>query len=199
MFSFSYISYIKSKRINYLHNLLTSSLSSLARDVLLRQCEDPIRGDFVSLVKRDLTDFKIDLSFKDIMSYSKVKFKMIVKQACDSAFFVKLLDEKSQVSKGKEIIYNNFQIQSYLRPGSNLSTDDLCGILKCRIRDLDVKENFSKAYRDTECPFPLCKSSESQLHLAYCKFNPESSIIPNGFIYEDILKSDIDKQRETKF
>ena len=65
---------IKSKRIKYLHTLLTSDISSLARKVFLQQQLDPIKGDFVSLVKKDLSDCKIGLSFDETMSYSKAKF-----------------------------------------------------------------------------------------------------------------------------
>ena len=185
---------IKSKRIIYLHNLLTSNSSSLARNVFIRQWEEPIKGDFASLVKQDLKDFQIDLSLDDIQNYSKVKFKTIVKKACDSVFFSKLLEEKCKLSKGKEIVYVDFEVQPYLRSGSNLSPDDSCKILKCRIRDLDVRENFSHAYEDTKCPFPLCKSPENQLHLAICEFYPERSVISNGLKYADLFKSDIEKQ-----
>ena len=58
-----------------------------------------------------------------------------------------------------------------------------------------MKENFSNAYNDTECPFPLCKSSESQSHLMSCKWYPDScKIIPSGLNYKDIFESDVDKQ-----
>ena len=78
---------IKSKRINYLHNLLTSDSSSLARNVFLRQCEDPIRGDFVNLVRQDLKDFRIDLSFEDIITYSKAKLYFYQKKHVRKQFF----------------------------------------------------------------------------------------------------------------
>ena len=186
---------IKSKRINYLHNLLNSDSQSLARNVFLRQCDNPIKGDFVNLVKQDLSDFRMDLSFEDIMTYSKLKFKLLVKNACEKAYFFKLLEEKRQLSKGKEIRYEQFQIQPYLSPGFNLATDGMCRILKCRIRDLDVKENFPNAYNDTKCPFPNCKSSESQDHLISCNSYPDNcNLIPSGLKYEDIFTRDVDKQ-----
>ena len=118
----------------------------------------------------------------------------MVKKACDSVWFSKVMEEKRRVSKGKEISYERFQVQPYLRSGWNLSSDDLCKILKCRIRDLDVRENFSNAYENTKCPFPLCKSPENQLHLSSCEFYPDSSIISNGIKYEDLFNSDIEKQ-----
>ena len=185
---------IKSKRINFLHNLLSSESSSLARNVFLEQSKDPIEGDFASLVKKDLKEFNIELSFEEIMNFSKVKFKQLVRNSCEKACFLYLKDQRSKISKGKEISYELFQIQSYLIPGSNFSSDDICNILKCRIRDLDIKGNFPKAYSDTKCPFPHCSSSESQIHFAYCSFYSNGSIIPNNVQYIDIFKSDIKKQ-----
>ena len=107
-----------------------------------------------------------------------------------------MLEEKSKLSKGKEIEYNEYKIQSYLTPGYELSTDDICMILKCRIRDLNVKGNFPNAYRDTKCIFPLCTSYESQSHLASCEFYDNHLIIPEGLIYEDIFISDVKKQHK---
>ena len=66
--------------------------------------------------------------------------------------------------------------------------------LKCKIIDLDVKGNFPDMYRDSKCPFKLCTSYESQYHMANCTFYPVNTLIPNGLQYEDIFKSDIQKQ-----
>ena len=49
---------IKRKRIIYLHTLLTSDISSLARNVFIKQWEKPIRGDFACLVKQDMEEYK---------------------------------------------------------------------------------------------------------------------------------------------
>ena len=119
---------------------------------------------------------------------------MVVKKACDRAFYIQLLAEKCKLSKGKEIRYDNFQVQPYLRSESKLSSEESCKILKCRIRDLDVRDNFPNAYADRSCPFPQCESPESQLHLSTCQYYSDSSVIPNGLKYEDLFESDIEKQ-----
>ena len=82
-----------------------------------------------------------------------------------------------------------------MRPGSNLAIDDVCNILKSRIRDLDVKENFPNSHKDTKCPFPLCDSSESQAHLFSCESYPDDcNIIPIGMKYENLFESNTKKQ-----
>ena len=175
---------------------MTSETSSIARNVLLKQWKEPLKGDFASLVKQDMEDLQINLSLENIATYSKVNFKKLVKNYCEKACFRKLMKEKSEVSKGKEIVYKDFEIQPYLKPGSEFSSDEICGILKCRIRDLDVRGNFPNAYKSIECPFPLCKETESQFHIASCSFYSESNLVSNDLHYEDIFKSDVQKQFE---
>ena len=123
-----------------------------------------------------------------------MKFKSFVKKACEKACFLNLLEQKSKISKGKEIVYHQNQSQSYLSPGPNYPSEDICRILKCRIRDVDVKANFKNAYKDLKCPFQLCTSIETQHHLASCKFYPERSLISSNFQYNDLFGSDFHKQ-----
>ena len=185
---------IKCKRINYLHFLLKSDNSSIAKRVFLEQFKTPIKGDFSSLVKKDLLDCQINLTFEEIESFSKVKFKSFVRKSCERASFNKLIHDKSKLSKGKELEYCMSELQQYLTPGSYLSSDDVCNILKCRIRDLDVKGNFPMKYSDKSCPFPDCKATESQYHFATCGYYPHTKVIPNGVHYSDLFESDPLKQ-----
>ena len=127
------------------------------------------------------------------MTYSKINFKRLVRKSCHEASFQNLLDQKNKLSKGKEIVYKELKTQSYLHPESNLSSEDMCRILKSRIRDLDVKGNFVNSYTDTKCPINLCLSYESQSHLAHCTFYPETTSITNGLQYKDIFNDDIEK------
>ena len=70
---------IKQKRLNFLHHLLTEDEEALAKKVLLKQMEKPIKGDYMKLVTKDLKDCKISLSFEHIKNNSKLKFKELVK------------------------------------------------------------------------------------------------------------------------
>ena len=85
---------IKSKRIQYLHSVLTSDDSSLARNVLLQQSKTPISGDFVSVVKKDMKEFRINLSYEEIMSYSKSNFKKLVRDSFKKNVLFKFFKSK---------------------------------------------------------------------------------------------------------
>ena len=71
---------IKQKRINFLHHLLTEEEESLAKKVLMKQTEKPMKGDYVKIVNKDLKECKIGLTFDEIKNTSKMKFKELVKK-----------------------------------------------------------------------------------------------------------------------
>ena len=54
------------RRLNYLHCLLKSDKnSSLAKQVFLKQAENPIKEDFTTQVLSDLNEFEIFLSLDE--------------------------------------------------------------------------------------------------------------------------------------
>ena len=70
---------IQSRRLNFLKQILDRDEKSLLKNVLLEQVKKPIKGDWVSTVRKDLTKLNINLSFDQIKSMSKLTFKKIVK------------------------------------------------------------------------------------------------------------------------
>ena len=89
------------------------------------------QGDFSMLVKQDMINLNLNLSLDEIMVYLKPNLKQLVKKLCEDACFLNLLDQKAKISKGKEIEFKSFKMQPYLSSGTNLSSDDICSILKC--------------------------------------------------------------------
>ena len=67
---------IKSRRLGYLHHLLTRDNDSLVRQVFIQKM--PVKGDCTSIVQNDIKELKINMSFTDIFSISKKMFKNIV-------------------------------------------------------------------------------------------------------------------------
>ena len=156
---------IKQKRLNFLHHLLTEDEESLAKKVLLKQMEKPIKGDYMKLVLKDLKDCKISLSFEEIKNTSKLKFKELVKSSIEKASFERLIEEKKRLSKGNTLVYEELKTQQYLLPGNGLTLTDKRRIFQIRIRDLPVKGNFNKAFNDSNCSAPGCSMKETQNHL----------------------------------
>ena len=72
---------IKMKRLNYFHHLLNSDDNSIARKVLFQQMKKPFKCDWISPLQEDLDEFQLNMSFDQISSVSKNKWKKIVKIA----------------------------------------------------------------------------------------------------------------------
>ena len=62
---------IKSRRINYLHTILGNSDLELTRKIYKAQKQDPINGDWITLVKEDLKLVNIHLNDKEISEAKK--------------------------------------------------------------------------------------------------------------------------------
>ena len=70
---------VKKKRIIYFHHLLKCDDNNLAKSVLIKQMEDPSRGDIYKDIEKDLKDLRIDtLSNDEIQDMSKNEFKRLV-------------------------------------------------------------------------------------------------------------------------
>ena len=74
---------ISSRRMNYLHNILKRDKNKTILKVLNAQNDNPVEGDFINLVKKDLEllGLKYDEAF--IKSMNKVKFKSFIKKKID--------------------------------------------------------------------------------------------------------------------
>ena len=97
---------IISERLGYLQVILKKENSSLVKQVLQKQLDEPhIKQDWIFQALDDLKQLELTLSFEDISQMSKYKFKKVVKKACHKAAFDYLLAMKEQLSKGSEICY----------------------------------------------------------------------------------------------
>ena len=59
--------------------------------VFRAQLRRPVKGDWTEIVKKDLEDFDIKLSFDEIRRKTKDSFKKIVIEACKKYSFKNLL------------------------------------------------------------------------------------------------------------
>ena len=104
---------IKSRRLNFLHCILSEPESSLVRSFLEAQISSPIRNDWVSQVKADIINLDINLTFEEIEEFSKEAFKELVKTKVRTKAFTELLNIQKSHSKGKEItldVKSNFKM-----------------------------------------------------------------------------------------
>ena len=149
----------------------------------------------MSTTPKDLKDLKINLSFNEIALLSKRKFKMIVRNACIEMCFNELLNDKSKLSKGSEIVYTKFSTQNYLKPGHGLSIEKMRRIYHARCRETFLKCNFPSNFSDKKC-VSLCDSgSDSEKHIYTCNsFSAQNEIISEITPFECIFTNNVIQQ-----
>ena len=85
------------------------------------QCDQPIRGDWVSTVNQDLIELDINLSFEEIERISKDAFKELVKKNVKKCALDYLKKLQQTHSKARNLPYE-LDLQMYLKSGTNKMT-----------------------------------------------------------------------------
>ena len=185
---------IKSRRLNFLHYILNESDDSLLHQFFTAQKLNPSKGDWISTVIDDLQNLNINHSFEQIKLMSKSAFKELVKKQVKLKSFEYLLSVKETHSKSKDLHYSDFQMQDYLKPGSNMTIRDKCFVFAARSRMLDVNANFKIGKADIICRKCL-KHDEDQQHLLSCpELNDNSILLASSNIeYDHLFSNDIKK------
>ena len=119
--------------------------------VFQAQHRRPSDGDWTEIVKKDLNDFEISLTFEQIKNVKQDAFKKKVLEACRKYTFKQLLFQqqkrrnKSKNSKGNKINYKNFELQKYLR-SDKISAKDAKLLFMIRTNMSDVRYNYRHKY-----------------------------------------------------
>ena len=92
---------IKSRRLNFLHYILTRKENDLLRNFFEVQAKYPVKNDWVYTVKEDLRELKISLNFNEIHEKSKLSFSNLVKKQTLEAAFNFLTQLQNEHSKLK--------------------------------------------------------------------------------------------------
>ena len=156
---------ITSRRLNYLHNIITRKNDDLISRIFKAQCESPLEGDFIKLIEKDFQLINEPFDQKRIASMTKKQFKKWVKIKVKKAAFEFLINENETKSKTKKIKYKEFKLQTYLK--SNLFSDHEAEYLfKLRSETIPLKANFKTKYNAiTKCAINGCSQEENQEHI----------------------------------
>ena len=132
--------------------------------------EDPIKGDWINLVKTDLEVINLSLEDeREIENMTSEEFKALLKRKFRDKAFEELEDIKSEHIKVKHIKHTNLN-----GPQEYLTSDKLDNKTKADLFNLrseshrSFKDNFHNMYEVSDCP--MCKKyADSQLHALACK------------------------------
>ena len=146
---------IKSRRINYLHYLLTRKETEMLSIFFFTQWNNPTKGDWCEQIKSDLEEFGISCNFELIKSKTKNAFKNLVKIKAKEQTLKILTEKQSKHSKMSKLHYSEIKIQDYFHL-PKVKINQKRTIFKWRTH----MENFAENYRGREGPSlcPLCET-----------------------------------------
>ena len=194
---------ISSRRIMYLHNILSRNSDELVKRVFDAQKNNPTQGDFICLVKSDLEYIEEPYNEQNITSMSKSQFKTHIKKKLNQAVFNSLKVLQNTHSKVRDIKYSEFKIQPYLKchTFSNSIASVLFNMRSSMTKN--IKSNFSSLHRDNlyckmKCQEPGIEDNQS--HILQCQvlqkyLNSEQAAQTKNVKYNDLFES-LEKQRE---
>ena len=133
---------VKMRRLLYYWHLLHREKDELIFKFYTVQNYSPSEGDWVQLVKKDISDIRLGLSEAEIKTMSKYQFKKIVKEKIVKLAASNLESRKKQKSMKLENM--KFEPQEFLL-SKNLSISEVQTLFKIRNNMIEVKENFKSS------------------------------------------------------
>ena len=186
---------VMTRRLLFLHYILTEDKKSLIYRFLQAQVKNPSKNDWYLTIKEDLEFLEIFLDFDDIKSLPEQSFKKFVNEQVEEKAFQYLEQLKAKHSKVDHIKHNGFNMQEYFLPENVYSIQMTKFIFQAKTRMIDVKCNFKNKFKkeDRKCPFG-CDLEDSQEHLLLCPNLQEREICEEIIEYDDLFSPIIKKQ-----
>ena len=183
-----------SRRLNFLWYLVHQKEDSLLSKFFKAQVDDPIKGDWASQVKEDMTNLNMEMTFDDLKALSKETFKQTIKKHVRETAFKGLKEIQDSHSKSKKIDYKEMKMHEYLSADNGMTIKEKSFAFWARSQMLDVKSNFKVGKLDLKCSLG-CDITEDQEHIFHCPVLKEKD--EKDFIdYKDIYGQDPIKVKE---
>ena len=106
---------ITCRRIVYLHTILKRPATELTHKVYKAQQENPVKGDWVQLLEKDLEMLGMVLNEDKVKELSKAQYKTEIKSRVKSVVIELLQKKQEEHTKIKHIKYEKLSMQKYLK------------------------------------------------------------------------------------
>ena len=181
---------IMKARMLFLKTILDEDQQSMVAQFFKLQTEQPTKGDWASMCRKDLKEMNIELDLKDIRKMPKESFSQMIKQKISEISLKYLLTKRN--SKGKEISYDRLEMADYLMPyNKNLNIEEKQNLFSVRNRMVEIGNNFGK---NENCV--MCQTKEDMIHIYSCEYlNKQEIKIEFSKIYEGNLFEKIEVLR----
>ena len=181
---------IANRRMMYLQTLLKRPENEITKKVYKSQKKNPVKGDWVDMVKKDFANIEMEMIEEAIQSESKLVYKNRVKKHIRMYMLSELKKKQEGHNKISNICYNDLKTQEYLKTHM-LNNHEVFLLFSLRSRNAkQFKANFPYNI-DQICPMQGCYEVDTQERCLVCEKNILTS---NTIKYEGIFSDTIEKQ-----
>ena len=180
---------LASRRLNYLHNVLTKNDNELVKSVYFAQKVKPSNGDWCLLIEKDMELVNINMTESEISSMHKTQFKKHVRICVSDAAFKSLKVIQAEHEKVKHIEYKTFKLQPYLTSAS-FSHEESSMLFNMRANTVNgFKMCFSNMYKNNTLCKLGCIEQDSLDHCFRCAI-VDSKSSKTSVSFSDIFKTE---------
>ena len=184
---------LQSRRLNYLHSILTREDGELVKRVLAEQTKNPNQGDWIHQVKNDLSLIEEIYDEQTLASRSKMQHKILVKTKMEKLVLHDL--QQGQINKSKicNIKYLKLEMQEYLSKLSNKQCELLVRMRsKTTPHSCNTPTQYMHQLEKMFCPHGCSengiKSKDTLEHQFSCE-KMENIVMEHGTKYDDIFST----------
>ena len=123
-----------------------------------------MKGDWIELVREDFKFMNIDMDDNQIRNYPKEVYRQKIKKLIRKAAFKEMIEKKNSLSKIKDIKYEAFAIQSYLK-SKNFNSQERNLLYSLRSRMYDATTNFIQLHLNNLKCYHGYNTDEDQRHI----------------------------------
>ena len=177
----------------YLQTIVKRDNDEITKKIYECQKRNPIKGDWIELVKKDFETTGMEMNEVEIMNETRGRYKARLKKHMKSLMLRELKTQQEQHKKISAICYNELKTQAYLK--TNLLNNHEA-LLLFSLRSQNAKQFLANFPYNSQqiCPNEGCNQQDTQEHCLNCEKmlgrNPASTDIQ----YSDIYSSDLNKQ-----
>ena len=183
-------------RLMYHHHIVTRKKEETIYKMYKKQSEEPLKGDWTTLIKKDFEFIGIERNDQEISSTPREVYRKKIKKLVEASAFTYMMNIKEGLTKLSETKYDKLGLQSYLR-NPTFSREEQNLLYALRSRSHPAKSNYKKMHLNgLKCSFG-CNSDENQYHIfqqcQFLKSNKNENVYTNMFGEEMCQKEAITK------
>ena len=159
-----YVHVIVYKKLMFMHLLIHSDDSRLAKQIVEFEQQQKLQGTWHSELKLKADELNIDISINHVKSNTKSEWKRMVKKKIQTKINAELHEQAEQKTKLRFLKGKTFQCEEYLK----VATAAQCRkIMQIRLNMIEVKSNYKNQHQNTTC-VGCHQQAETTEHLFQC-------------------------------